>query len=49
MKPLGLKAWTCGEKKKETKLEGTFLHKKRRGREENGSTGEQRQQWLEGE
>ena len=31
MKPLGLKAWSCGEKEMETKLEETYT--KREGEE----------------
>lgn len=46
-KPLGLKAWSCGEKKMVAKLEETYA--KREGEEcKNGSTGKERQQWLQG-
>lgn len=47
MKLLGLRAWRCGAKKMETKLEET--HTEREGEEEKGNTSELRQQGLEGE
>lgn len=37
MKPLGLKAWSCGEKKMETKLEENYRKSEGEGRRRMGA------------